>query len=146
MESILHTFGIDWRLLLVNAVNFGLLLAGLTYFLYKPVLKMLEDRRTKVAEGVGAAERAEERLREIEASRAHTLAQAGTQADEIVASARKAGEERGRTLVAQGEAQAASAIAEAALQANELKAQALRESKEEVAKLIVLGVERAMKK
>ena len=49
MEKVLDVFGIDWKLLLINAVNFGLLLATLSYFFYKPMMRMLDLRRDKIA-------------------------------------------------------------------------------------------------
>lgn len=142
MESILHTFGIDWRLLLVNGVNFGLLMAGLSYFLYKPVLAMLEERRNKVAAGVRAADEAEKRLAQTADERAEVLARAGREADELVAAARAAATAKEHELVALGEAQAARRVAEAEAEARELKDKALQESKAEVAKLIVLGMQK----
>ncbi len=146
MDAILHTFGIDWRLLLINAINFGLLLAALTYFLYTPVMNMLEERRARVAQGVKDAEAAAEIRSEVAASRASVLAEAGREADLVVASARAAGSAKEHELVNQGEQAAAVILKEAEAQAAELKAEALRESKEEVAKLIVLGVEKALQK
>lgn len=145
MEAILHTFGIDWRLLLVNAVNFGLLLAALSYFLYKPILKTLEERRAHIASGVAASSEAKERLAKIEETRRETIQAAAREADELVRAAREAGNTRSAELVAQGERRAAAALAEAELQARELKERALQESKEEVAKMIVLGIEKAAK-
>ena len=142
MEAILTTFGIDWRLLLINAINFGLLLLLLWYFLYGPILRMLEERRERVARGVADAEAAEARLREIEASRSARLAEAGKEADEVLAAARAAAAVKARERVAQAEAAAASIVTDAHLAATELKAQALAESRDEVAKLIVLGMEK----
>jgi len=57
MSELFSAFGVNWKLLLIQAVNFGLLLAALTYFLYKPILKIIDERREKVAEGVRTAER-----------------------------------------------------------------------------------------
>jgi F-type H+-transporting ATPase subunit b len=145
MEAILHTFGIDWRLLLVNAVNFGLLLAGLTYFLYKPMGRMLEERRQKVEKGVRDAEAAEVKLREIEESRKETLAKAGEEADQMLAQSRKTASEKAKELMNQAEAAAARAIAEAEAEGGELKNRAIQESKEEVARMIVLGIEKLAK-
>ena len=144
MEAILTTFGIDWRLLLINGVNFGLLLLGLWYFFYTPMLKMLETRRQKVAQGVRDAEKSGEELKEIQASKSETLAQAGKEADSILSRAQAAGVKKEHELVAHGEAAAASALLDAQRQAEELKVQAITESKEEVAKLIVLGVEKML--
>ena len=145
MGAILTTFGIDWHLLLINAVNFGLLLAGLTFFLYKPLAKMLEERRAKVAQGVADAHAAESRLREIEESRAQKLAEAGAEADEIIASAREAGNVKAREIAAQAEGSAARTLADASAQAGELKREAINESREEFARMIVLGIEKLAK-
>ena len=142
MSAVLTTFGVDWRLLLINAINFGLLLLVLWYFLYAPVMKMLEERRARVVQGVRDAEAAAQKLREIEASRASALAAAGKEADALVAAARAAGAQKERDLVQKGEAAAQRAVAEAQAQAIELQRRSIEESKQEVAKLIVLGMEK----
>jgi F-type H+-transporting ATPase subunit b len=146
MEAIFTTFGIDWHILLVQGVNFGILLAGLWYFLYGPILRMLEERRSKVAQGVEDAEAAGARLKEIEGARAHTLAEAGKEADELIAQARVSASAKEREIVSRAEAAAGEVAKEAEAQAREAKAKALAESKEEVAKMIVLGMERMLAK
>ena len=142
MSELLSVFGIDWRLLVINIVNFALLLGLLWYFLYEPLLRTLEARRHKIAEGVRMAEDAETRLAEIEGSRDTILADAGREADALVAHGRAAGTAREHELVVAGEAAATTLLRDAELRATELKAQALQESKQEVAKLIVLGMEK----
>lgn len=144
MEQVLVTFGIDWKLLLVNAINFGLLLAVLWYFLYGPLTRMLEERRQKVAQGVRDAQTAQERLSEIENARADMLAKAGKEADTIVSHARTSASAKEKEIVSAGEAAASALLNDAQVQAEELKRQAIEESKQEVAKLIVLGIEKAM--
>ncbi len=144
MEAILSTFGIDWRLLLIDAVNFGLLLVGLTYFLYKPVLNMLEERRQKMARGVEAAQKAQERLSEVESERVGTLREAALEADELVARARAAAARVAAEQLAEAQVRAQSVLEEAQASALELKRESLEESKREAAKLIVLGMEKLM--
>lgn len=144
MEQVLNVFGIDWKLLIINAVNFGLLLAALTYFFYKPMMRMLDERRNKVAQGVKDAETAKQELEAIEHSRATMLAKAGKEADQVLSQARTLGGAKEREIVAAAEAQAARALAEAEAQAKDMKESAINESKEEVAKLIVLGMEKAL--
>ena len=146
MESILSTFGIDWRLLVINIVNFGILLLGLWYFLYGPVISMLEERKRKIAEGVAAADKAQKSLMEIETSRDTKLAEAAREADEALAAARAAAAVRERELVAQAQARAESIMLEAQAQAAESKSKAIAESKQEVAKLVVLGIEKVAAK
>ncbi len=142
MSQFLVAFGIDWRLLLINVVNFGVLLAGLYYFLYGPLLKVLEDRRAKVQKGVHDADAATAKLSEIEAARSGMLAQAGTEADEVLAKARANAQEKGKELLAQSEMAAAARLKDAEAEAAALKQQAIEESKKEVAKLVVLGMEK----
>ena len=145
MSQVLSVFGIDWRLLLINAVNFGLVLVALWYFLYAPVMRMLETRREKLAQGVHDADNAARSLSEIENSRAEVWAAAGKDADALVAAARAAGVQKERELMQKGEATAATLMRDASAQAAELQRRSIEESKQEVAKLIVLGMEKAFK-
>lgn len=66
MGQLFSQLGIDWRLLLSQAVNFLLLLVILRIFVYKPLLKLLHDRRAKIEEGLMKAKMADERLQEID--------------------------------------------------------------------------------
>lgn len=144
MSKILDVFGIDWRLLVVNAINFGILLLLLKRYAYGPIMGALEARRQKVSEGVRNADLAERRLKSIETSKAEILAQAGKEADALLAHGREAGMAKEKEIISEGETAAASLIKDAENQAKEMKAQAIAESREEVAKLIVLGMEKTM--
>jgi F-type H+-transporting ATPase subunit b len=66
MEQLVSQLGIDWELLLSQAVNFVLLLIILRIFVYKPMLKLLHDRREKIEGGLVKAEEAEKRLHEVD--------------------------------------------------------------------------------
>lgn len=144
MSAVLQAFGIDWRLLVVNAVNFALLMGALWYFLYHPLTRVLEERRAKVAKGVEDAEAARRKLEEVAAARAGMLADAGREADEVLAHAREAGALKERELVSAGQKTASRIVSEAEQEALALKERAMKESKEEMAKLIVLSAEKAL--
>lgn len=66
MEQLLSQLGIDWHLLLSQAVNFFLLLIVLRIFVYKPLLQLLHDRKNRIQEGITKAEEADRRLLEAE--------------------------------------------------------------------------------
>lgn len=146
MSELFAAFGIDWRLLVINLVNFGLMLGVLWYFLYGPVLRVLEARRAKIAEGVHDADKAKEALKEIEHSRLAKLGEAGREADKILSDAQAAAVKKEREMITRAEAAAQSVVAEAEAEATEAKKRAIQESKEEVAKMIVLGIEKALLK
>lgn len=62
MQELLNNLGIDWKLFLSQAFNFGLLLVVLRAFAYKPLLKFLHDRRDRIASGLAKADEADHRL------------------------------------------------------------------------------------
>jgi F-type H+-transporting ATPase subunit b len=66
MQELLSQLGIDWHLLISQAVNFFLLLLVLWYFVYKPLLKLLSDRRNRIEEGLTKADEADRRLLEVD--------------------------------------------------------------------------------
>lgn len=66
MSQLFSQLGIDWRLLLSQAVNFFLLLVVLRLFVYQPLLKLLRDRRARIEEGLTKADEADRRLLEVD--------------------------------------------------------------------------------
>jgi F-type H+-transporting ATPase subunit b len=66
MNEFLDQFGIDWKLLVSQLVNFLLILTILRLFVYKPLLKILNTRKDKIKEGLEKAEEAGIRLKEVD--------------------------------------------------------------------------------
>ena len=66
MQQLFSQLGIDWPLLISQAVNFLILLIVLRLFVYKPLLKMMHDRKHRIEEGIMKAQAADERLHEID--------------------------------------------------------------------------------
>lgn len=66
MNEFLDQFGIDWKLLLSQFVNFSLILIILRVFAYKPLLKILKERKEKIEEGLAKAEQSALRLKEVD--------------------------------------------------------------------------------
>lgn len=64
MGQLLETLGIDWRLLLSQALNFAILLVALRMLAYKPLMKLMHDRKQKIEEGLTKAAEADTRLHE----------------------------------------------------------------------------------
>ena len=142
MSQLFAAFGIDWRLLVINVINFSALFAVLSYFLYRPLTSMLAVRRERVAEGMRAAEDAMRERKELADARAGMLASAGAEADDVLSKARASALLKSQEIVSAGEVSAENLLKDAEARSKELQAEALRESKQEVAKLIVLGIER----
>lgn len=145
MSELFAAFGINWKLLLVQAFNFALLLAVLWYFLYQPVLKMIDDRRQKIAQGVRDAEAAAKKLDAAKAKGEGIVGTASREAEGIVAAARARAEEKADEIVKTAESRAAAEFKDAAARAEEVKRQALKESEREIARAAMLAAEKILR-
>lgn len=146
MEEVLTAFGIDWHLILVQVVNFGILVAILTYFLYKPILKLLAEREGKIKKGIEDALLAEATKNEAETEKVRILKEAHTEASHIVARATAHGEEKAEELIGNARAKIAKEEELAKSREQELKERTLKESEAEIAKLAVLASEKLLNK
>jgi F-type H+-transporting ATPase subunit b len=105
----LKSLGINLPSLVAQLVNFTILLVVLYLFAYKPLLKILDERRRRIQEGLDAAEQAKDRL---------------ARAEEEVASQIERSREEGQALIGQAQ-QVAARIQEEARQQARSDAEAL---------------------
>ncbi len=145
MSELFAAFGVNWKLLLTQGINFAVLLTALWYFLYRPVLKLIDDRREKIAEGVRTAEAAQKRLEEAKTEGDSLIGAASREAEGLVASARTRADERASEIVRTAESQAAGVLKDAAARAEESKRQAMSESQKEIARAAMLAAEKILR-
>ena len=89
----LGKLGINLGLLIANTLNLILMIVVLWLVAYKPIRKMLQQRRERIAEGINNARRAEEALASAEADRQAILDEARAEAQRILSEARARAEE-----------------------------------------------------
>ena len=145
MAELFSTFGINWKLLLIQGVNFGLLLFVLTRFLFKPLMKTLDERRAKIAEGVRAAEAASQRLSDAKTEGEEIVGRGAREAEGLVAAARTRADEKGSDIVKAAESRADSILKDASAKAEEAKRQALHETSKEITRAAMLAAEKILK-
>ena len=145
MEEIIKTFGIDSRLIVIQIINFAILLAALWYFLYKPVLKMLNDREEKIKQGVADAESAAAAKAAAETEKQTILATAHSEAAEVNARAKTAADQKASEIVADAQEKSAAIVKDAERKGEDIKTQAEKESEAEIAKLAVLAAEKVLR-
>lgn len=145
MGELFAAFGIDVKLLIVQTVNFGLLLLVLWKFLYTPVVKMLDQRRGLISESVKKAEAADRRLAEADLEGKTLVADAGKEAEVLVAAGRSRAESRSAEILKKTEEKAQALLADAAARAEEAKRQALAAGEKEIARAAMLAAEKILK-
>jgi F-type H+-transporting ATPase subunit b len=88
VQEIASTFGVDWPHLTAQIISFGIVCALLYWLAYQPVLKMLDERRTQIAQGLANTEKINAALAGIEAQRQGVMAEAQAQSTKLIAEAR----------------------------------------------------------
>jgi F-type H+-transporting ATPase subunit b len=102
-----ETFGFDLKIFLSQVISFVIVALVLRQFAYKPILKVLEERRQRIAEGLLNAEKIKQQLAEAEQRHAEILSQANAQAQKMIDDARESA-----ALVGERKQQEAVAAAE----------------------------------
>ena len=145
MEAIITAFGIDGRLILVQVINFAILMGALGYFLYTPILNLLRDRAEKIVAGIKDAEAAAVARASAEVEKAAVLTEAHHAAAEVNARAKSAAEITAAEIVAAAETAGQAAKAKAAAEAEQLKTAAIKASEAEIVKTAVLAAEKILR-
>ena len=90
IQQIAQTFGVDWPHLIAQIISFSIVCVLLQRFAYKPVLKMLEDRRRQIEEGIANTKKIADDLAQAEAHRQEMLTQTNEQITKLIEEARAA--------------------------------------------------------
>jgi F-type H+-transporting ATPase subunit b len=92
-ETAAPLFQVNLFQVIIASANFLLFLAIIWTFAFKPVSKMLSDRRERIEQGLKDAEQARRDRENAEAERVASLAEARREANEILARAQKVAQE-----------------------------------------------------
>ena len=137
VEEIARTFGVDWAHLTAQMVSFAIVCLALYWLAYKPVLRMLDERRQQIAQGLANTEKINAALANIEAQRKAVIAEAQAGAAKVLAESREMAK-RLHEQETQRSVAAAEQIMLKAREAAELEhARMLAELRREVGRLVV---------
>jgi F-type H+-transporting ATPase subunit b len=143
--QILETLGINLPSFLWHTANFLLLLFLLSRILYRPIVKMLDERAERVRESMERAEQLrlqserdeQERVAHMDEARREVqvmLGQASQMAEQVKSEARQAAQEEARRIVERAQAEASAE-----------HDRALTELRQQVADLSILAAERVVR-
>ena len=140
----MEKLGINFTWLLAQIVNFGLLLFILWRFAYKPVLKMLNDRKLKIQESLEYAERVKREAADQQKEFDRKLEEARRQAQSAAAAAAQVGEKEREVIVAQAREEARKMIDQAKGQIEYERKQMMSNLREEVVRLSLLAAQQVV--
>ena len=144
--EIFKDFGVEPLLLTAQIVNFVILLYLLKRFLYKPVLKVLEERKQKIEQSLRQAEEIQTTFESITKQKELILQEAKRESSKIIVDAK----DEAKTLIEQMLSQTKDSIEDTMKRtqsALELERQKIvAEAKREIIDLVALATEKVVNK
>jgi F-type H+-transporting ATPase subunit b len=136
----------DVGLMIWTLLVFALSMYLLSKFAFPRIAQALDKRQRAIEESIDTAERTKREADELLAEYRRRLTDARTQADEIVARARKTGEHQEAEAVADGRRKREELIEQARREIQQETQRALGEIRTQVADLTVLATEKVTRK
>ena len=137
IQKIASDFGVDWPHLLAQIISFSIVCILLQRFAYKPVLKILDERRQKIAQAQEDAKKSAAELAQTEIQRREILRQADERAAKLIEDARAAAARVKEEETQKAIASAQQIIVKSHEAAAQDYARMLEELKREVGRLVV---------
>jgi F-type H+-transporting ATPase subunit b len=129
--------GINVPFLISQIVNILILFAALYFLLWKRILKMLEQRKQRIAQGLADAEQARKDRERAEAEYQQRIELAEQKSEELLAAAAKDGEQAREKILAEARVDAERLIAEARAVVEADRQQMLADLRSQVATLAI---------
>ena len=130
--------------IIVSALNFIVLLVILATFAFGPLRRMLEERRTRIEEGLRDAEQARRDRESAESERVAALQEARREANEILTRSQKVAQETRDADIAATREELERMRARAAAEIDAEKTRAITELRAEVADLALAAASRVV--
>lgn len=142
--DVLKDFGVQLPLLVAQMINFLIMLFVLNKLLYKPILKMLEVRKQRIAEAMKNASDLESRLAKLEEEQAKTMAKTQAEADTLLAETKDNAKKLSDQVISQAREQAEKMAQKAHEQAKAEQEKLRSELRSEVVTIAVTAAQKVV--
>ena len=88
-QGIVDTFGIDWPMLIAQAINFLIVALVIWKFAFKNILSTIKEREQQISDSLKNADRIKLELEETEKQQQETLQEASLAAKKTISSAQE---------------------------------------------------------
>ncbi len=123
--------------ILFQIVNFSVVVGAVSYLLYKPVLKIFDERARRIAEGEVAANKAQTAYAEIEQQQKESEAELKREKARVVKEAMQEAQERKEQIIADAKEEAKKEAAKVLETAQKEKEQLLKDSQKDMADAVL---------
>lgn len=136
---------IKWYQLLFQVVNFGVLVFLLNRFLYRPILKIIDDRNKKIEDSIKAAEATLKEKEKLNELKKQAAAEAEREAVKIVEAARKQADTAGKEIISRSQKEAEAVMAKKLSLIEDRLAAEEKQLRSRIADLVVTTTKQVLK-
>jgi len=144
MDELIKTFHIDWKLLIAQIVNFGIVLFVLWRFALKPLMKVMDKRSQDIVKSLDEAKQIEENLARSEKDRETKIMTAKKDAAKIIEEAREQAGKQGQKIIEEAKGEVQTIVSAAKEQMVQEKKNMILEVKAEVSSLVIATTKKVL--
>jgi F-type H+-transporting ATPase subunit b len=130
--------------ILFQAINFGVVMGALTYLLYKPIQKLMDERAAKIAEGQAAAETAVAERENLESQKRKLERENDKKAAELIEHATEKAMTQKQEILAKAKTEAQAEVEKLKEQWSLEKAQLKQEMRQEMIEAVMAVTEKVI--
>ncbi len=145
-QEIVETFGVDWPMLIAQAVNFLIVAFVIWKFAFKRILSTIKEREKEISDSLRNADRIKIELEETEKQQKQTLEDASVAARKTITSAQEQAKALIEAQKEEARKQAEEFIAKAKDSMEQERQRILSEAREEISSLVVLTASKVLSK
>jgi len=142
--KLFEALGLNWKILLAQFINFGILVWVLYKFGYGPILDFIDKRREKIEKGLKNAKLVEEKLEKAKEEEKEIITSAKKEAQKIVNSSTELAKKNQEEIIRKAEEEAQRILQSSEKKAQQEKERIINEAKGEVADLAILATKKIM--
>ena len=144
MESIISTFHIDWKIIIAQAVNFGVVFVVLYIFALKPLSKLMAERSEKIAKGIDDAKANANLLEKTRAEYDEALQKARLEANKIFQDGKKEAEAKKTLMLEEAKKETTTIIENGKKMLEAEKTKMVEDAKKDIVNLAMLATEKLL--
>ncbi|MEA3399545.1 MAG: F0F1 ATP synthase subunit B [Patescibacteria group bacterium] len=144
MDSLINTFHIDWKIIIAQAINFGVVFLVLYLFALKPLKKLMDKREDKITKGVEDAKHNAELVQKTKEEYDEVITKAKSEAHQLFQQGKKDAEIKKTEMMTQAKEEVSTLIANGKKTLDNEKVKMVEEAKKEVVDLVVKVTEKIL--
>ena len=144
MQELISTFHIDWKLMIAQVVNFGLVFAALYLIAAKPLSKLIKERTEEIEGGLENAKKAEKEVANANIKKDEIIREAKNDAKKIIVGSQADGKEIIKEAKDVATEEKDAILKQARVDAEKVKQEQEMQVRKEAATLVTEGVKKMM--